>query len=181
MTETTKLTASDAAAIDNFGYCVCLSADLSIVGAKADDDNGTNSGSVYVFDGTCPCPWDLDSSDQVDVNDLIDLLNQWGDDPGVPPDFDDDGDVDFADLQALLDNWGNCPCIVGAAPTSLEDALDDVCLTLDDWDDFEYALENGPSANTENYLCWMLHFLEYCDKCACTVPPNCPDDDPFDG
>ena len=45
-----KLTASDGAAGDNFGYsAVAISGDLAIVGAYADDDKGAASGSAYVF------------------------------------------------------------------------------------------------------------------------------------
>ncbi len=44
-----KLTASDAAAGDYFGHDVSLSGDTALVGAYADDDGGTDSGSAYVF------------------------------------------------------------------------------------------------------------------------------------
>jgi len=44
-----KLTASDGAATDYFGKSVAISGDTVVVGAYADDDNGTDSGSVYVF------------------------------------------------------------------------------------------------------------------------------------
>ncbi len=44
-----KLTASDGAAIDQFGYSVAISGDDAIVGAYSDDDNGSSSGSAYVF------------------------------------------------------------------------------------------------------------------------------------
>ncbi len=44
-----KLTASDAAAGDYFGKSVSVSGDYAIVGASSDDDNGTSSGSAYVF------------------------------------------------------------------------------------------------------------------------------------
>ena len=44
-----KLTASDAAANDQFGYSVALSGDTAVVGAYQDDDAGSNSGSAYVF------------------------------------------------------------------------------------------------------------------------------------
>jgi hypothetical protein len=44
-----KLTASDAQAGDCFGACVGVSGDFLIVGAEEDDDNGENSGSVYMF------------------------------------------------------------------------------------------------------------------------------------
>ncbi|MCD4650466.1 MAG: T9SS type A sorting domain-containing protein [Candidatus Cloacimonetes bacterium] len=48
-TEQAKLTASDAAAADRFGKAVSISGDYVAVGAYFDDDNGNDSGSVYVF------------------------------------------------------------------------------------------------------------------------------------
>ena len=47
-----KLTASDGAANDFFGYSVGVSGNTAIVGAYADDDNGSFSGSAYLFDAT---------------------------------------------------------------------------------------------------------------------------------
>ena len=44
-----KLTASDGAADDWFGYSISVSADVALIGAHPDDDNGTSSGSAYVF------------------------------------------------------------------------------------------------------------------------------------
>lgn len=44
-----KLTAADGAADDVFGWSVAISHDTGIVGASRDDDNGNESGSVYVF------------------------------------------------------------------------------------------------------------------------------------
>jgi len=48
-TEQQKLLASDGAASDVFGESVSISGDTAIVGARGDDDNGSNSGSAYVF------------------------------------------------------------------------------------------------------------------------------------
>ncbi len=48
-TQTAKLTASDAAASDNFGFSVSISGDTVIVGARLDDDVPSDSGSAYVF------------------------------------------------------------------------------------------------------------------------------------
>ncbi|MBC7730035.1 MAG: FG-GAP repeat protein [Microbacteriaceae bacterium] len=45
-----KLTASDAAALDRFGFAVATSGALIAVGAPFDDDSGSASGSVYLFD-----------------------------------------------------------------------------------------------------------------------------------
>lgn len=54
------------------------------------------------------CPEDLDGDGQVGVTDLLDLLGQWGTNPGGSPDFDDDGDVGVTDLLQLLGGWGPC-------------------------------------------------------------------------
>jgi hypothetical protein len=45
----TKLLASDGAADDAFGGSVSISGDVALVGASGDDDNGSSSGSAYVF------------------------------------------------------------------------------------------------------------------------------------
>jgi uncharacterized protein YciI len=46
----TKLTAFDAYEDDQFGYSIGAAADKIVVASPLDDDNGTNSGSVYVYD-----------------------------------------------------------------------------------------------------------------------------------
>jgi|ETNmetMinimDraft_21_1059911.scaffolds.fasta_scaffold01713_9 prepilin-type N-terminal cleavage/methylation domain-containing protein len=48
-TEQAKLTASDAAGNDRFGYDVALSGDTVVIGSYWDDVGGTDSGSAYVF------------------------------------------------------------------------------------------------------------------------------------
>ncbi len=48
-TEMQKLTAGDRAAGDSFGYSLSRDGDTVLVGAHCDDDNGQESGSVYVF------------------------------------------------------------------------------------------------------------------------------------
>ncbi|MGI6496310.1 MAG: FG-GAP repeat protein [Kiritimatiellia bacterium] len=48
-TQQAKLTASDGADEDYFGCSVALDGDTALVGAFWDDDNGTDSGSAYVF------------------------------------------------------------------------------------------------------------------------------------
>jgi len=46
----TKLTASDAAVDDRFGRAVSISGNTAFVGAWRDDDDGSRSGSAYLFD-----------------------------------------------------------------------------------------------------------------------------------
>ncbi len=48
--EVKKLMASDAQAGDQFGYSVSIAGDVAVVGAYKDDDGGTNSGAVYIFE-----------------------------------------------------------------------------------------------------------------------------------
>ncbi|MES9942244.1 MAG: cadherin-like beta sandwich domain-containing protein [Candidatus Thiodiazotropha sp. 6PLUC2] len=47
-----KITAADGAADDKFGYQVSLFGDSLAVGSSGDDDNGSDSGSTYVFTRT---------------------------------------------------------------------------------------------------------------------------------
>ncbi|UCD75146.1 MAG: hypothetical protein JSV91_15355, partial [Phycisphaerales bacterium] len=47
--ETARLFASDGAEMDAFGWSVAVSGNTAVIGAVWDDDNGTDSGSAYVF------------------------------------------------------------------------------------------------------------------------------------
>lgn len=49
-TEQTRLIAADGANGDHFGTSVSINQDICIIGADCDDDNGTNSGSAYIFE-----------------------------------------------------------------------------------------------------------------------------------
>ncbi|MHC4617057.1 MAG: hypothetical protein ACYTEQ_04815 [Planctomycetota bacterium] len=49
-----KMTASDAGAGDRFGMCVSISGAYAIAGAPRDSDNGSDSGSAYVFNREDP-------------------------------------------------------------------------------------------------------------------------------
>lgn len=71
----TKLTASDGAAVDNFGWSVSISNDTAIIGAIYDDDGGNDKGSAYIFHA-CPGA-DLDDDCLVNFTDHAVLANQW--------------------------------------------------------------------------------------------------------
>ena len=58
-----KLLASDGASGDGFGHSVAIYGDTAIVGVPYDDDNGSNSGSAYIFH--------FDGSDWVEEAKLI--------------------------------------------------------------------------------------------------------------
>jgi hypothetical protein len=47
--QATKLSASDSATWDSFGLSIAVAGDTIVVGAWADDDKGSGSGSAYVF------------------------------------------------------------------------------------------------------------------------------------
>ena len=49
-TQIAKITASDGATNDRFGYSVAIGSGRIVVGAYQDDDNGSDSGSAYIFD-----------------------------------------------------------------------------------------------------------------------------------
>jgi hypothetical protein len=49
LTESARLLPSDGASFDNFGSVVAIDGDTVVVGSRGDDDNGTGSGSAYVF------------------------------------------------------------------------------------------------------------------------------------
>ena len=64
---TAKLTASDAAADDHFGWSVAVDGDNVVVGAYGNDDDGTDSGSVYLFTKPTSDGWvDRHRDDQAD-------------------------------------------------------------------------------------------------------------------
>jgi hypothetical protein len=50
--QTNKLLATDGGSNDEFGYAVAVSGTTAAIGSWLDDDNGANSGSVYLFDTT---------------------------------------------------------------------------------------------------------------------------------
>ncbi len=101
-----KLLASDGAEFDDFGNSIAIDNNMVVVGAIGDDDNGENSGSVYVFDNdTGGCPEDLDESGVVDVGDLLILIAGWG---GLGGDVNGDGTTDVTDLLQLLAGVGVC-------------------------------------------------------------------------
>jgi Ca2+-binding RTX toxin-like protein/6-phosphogluconolactonase (cycloisomerase 2 family) len=55
--QVTKLTASDSAISDFFGWSAAIDGDTVVVGARGDDDSGSNSGSAYVFREVSPGTW----------------------------------------------------------------------------------------------------------------------------
>ncbi len=130
-----KLLASDGAANDTFGYSVAISGATAIVGAWRDNDNGTRSGSAYLFDATTGrqlaklLPHDGAEEDHfgfsVAISGATAVVGANNDDdngansgsaylfdaaaPGMCPwDLDGSGSVGASDLLSLLASWGPC-------------------------------------------------------------------------
>jgi hypothetical protein len=129
-----KLLASDGAAYDYFGYSVAIYGNTALVGAESDDDNGSSSGSAYIFrfngstwvekpkllapDGAA---WD-DFGHSVAIDGNTALVGAYGDDDKgdssgsayvfpatVPGDIDGDGLVNFFDYSILAEQWLDLP------------------------------------------------------------------------
>ena len=87
--QTAKLTAGDGAAFDGFGSSVSLSGDRALVGAYRDDDNGSDSGSAYIFVANQP---PVAQPDAVATDEDTPLAGDVLADNGSGPDSDPDGD-----------------------------------------------------------------------------------------
>ena len=143
-----KLTASDAAAEDQFGYSVAVSGDTAVVGNRGDADGGLDSGSAYVFvrSGTT---WSQQAKltasdaaaddffgDSVAVSgDTAVVGAPWDDDAGLnsgsayvfglapPPDGDSDGDGFDDDVEAFIGTDPFLACGAGAWPPDFNDDM----------------------------------------------------------
>ncbi len=86
----TKLAALDSALGDSFGWSVAISGDRMVVGAYLDDDNGTSSGSAYVFE-LAPLPDNNPPTADDDTADTV--VNVSMDIDVLANDSDPDGDA----------------------------------------------------------------------------------------
>jgi hypothetical protein len=112
--EEAKLLASDGASYDWFGNSVAIDGNLALVGAYGDDDNGSNSGSEYIYSSTTH---DCNLNGIPDECDIADGTSDDLDNDGIPDecatifgnrsDFNGDGEVNIADLLQLVAAWGN--------------------------------------------------------------------------
>jgi hypothetical protein len=83
---------------------------LSVMSHTTATATGLAAAAVLAATGTAgaavPCDYDLDGDGTVGIVDFLDVLAQWGTDPGGPPDFDGDGTVGILDFLDLLAAWG---------------------------------------------------------------------------
>ncbi len=156
-----KLLPSDGAAGDYFGISVSVNDDTALVGAKYDDDNGYQSGSVYAFTRSTGVwsqqakllPSDGASDDDFGISVSISghtaVIGAWGDDDkGIvagsayvfdltpcPADFNADGIVTSDDYDAFASAFES------AHPTA--DFNADGFVNGDDFDAFASSFESG--------------------------------------
>ncbi len=116
--EVLKLTASDPADGDQFGYSVSLSGDYAVIGAPYKDDTGADEGAVYVYDqdlgGTDA--WGevvkLTASDAAAGDEYGSSVAIDGDYAVIGAPYDDDAGTDegasyvYYRDQGGVDNWG---------------------------------------------------------------------------
>ena len=106
----TKLLASDGSAANEFGYSIGIDNGVVAVGAHQDNDNGSNSGSAYVF--TMPgadCPADLTGDGNLNFGDVSAFLVAYGNQDPIA-DFFPDGNFNFTDVSIFLTEYGaGCP------------------------------------------------------------------------
>ena len=76
--ETAKLTASDGAAADNFGFSVAISAGRAVVGSPNDGDAGSFSGSAYVFERSPSGSWGPNETQKIIAGDAASLDHDGG-------------------------------------------------------------------------------------------------------
>ena len=156
--------------LESASETLCDGVNPATCGQQAICNEGGNTAGI---DNADPClPGDANGDGEVDFEDIMAILTDWGDTACTRVDVDASGEVDFGDITTVIANW------TGA--DELEDVVEDMDLTWpDDWDDFEDCIENGTAAEQDNCSCWMQHYYDvhYLGTCLCS--PNCPDDDPW--
>ncbi|MCH8315247.1 MAG: hypothetical protein IIA64_04670, partial [Planctomycetes bacterium] len=114
----TKHLPDDGAQGHRYGGSVAISGapgkEIAIVGAGGDDDNGTDSGSAYLFDAAAPgtCPWDVNGDGVVNHRDILEVVHNLGpcnDPDDCPWDVNGDGIVNGRDVAAVATHFGPCP------------------------------------------------------------------------
>jgi hypothetical protein len=81
--------------------------EASDLGSGSVVEAGVDDFLIMSFDCESPCPADVTGDGFVNVDDLFEILNHWGDGAG-PYDINDDGIVNIDDLFELLNAWGPC-------------------------------------------------------------------------
>ncbi len=156
--EETKLTASDGAEFDDFGCSVSIDGEYAIVGAESNDDNGSHSGSAYIFKRN-DTAWieeaKLIASDGASCDFFGNSVSIDGDYAVAGASFDDDNGDESGSAYVLKKNQPpNAPTITGATSGkvgveyeynfSLSDPDDDSMYLRVDWSNGTPGPWHGP-------------------------------------
>jgi FG-GAP repeat len=151
--EVEKLTASDRAAVDSFGYSVSISGDTAVVGARYDDDKGSNSGSAYIFfrDHGGTDNWGevekLTASDGAEGENFGSSVSISGDTAIVGAKYDDDKGSEsgsayiFSRNHGGTDNWGEVKKLTASDGAAIDhfgisvSINEDTAIVGAEWDD----------------------------------------------
>jgi hypothetical protein len=75
----TKITASDGAGGDQFGFGVSITRDTALIGAFSVNAGAPDAGAAYVVAlGDNTCRVDINGDDLVNIDDLLNVINGWG-------------------------------------------------------------------------------------------------------
>ncbi len=80
---------------------------LSANGLLSNDSNASDH-LIFCVDFAPPCIADINGDDNVNVDDLITLIGNWGGCKKCSSDINDDGQVNIDDLMEVLGSWGSC-------------------------------------------------------------------------
>ena len=91
-----------------FGWAVAMQSERAVVGSPYQPTIGDLDGWNGLING-CDCPGDVDGDGQVGVNDMLAVLDAWGDCPEpCDADVDDNGTVDVNDVLFIISMWALC-------------------------------------------------------------------------
>ncbi len=102
-----RFSASDEEIGDELGFSIGIDNGVVVAGAPHSDDQGSSSGSAYVFDVTCSA--DLTGDFELNFLDVSAFLAAFGNQDSIA-DFTGDGQFNFLDVSAFLQAFGvECP------------------------------------------------------------------------
>jgi len=108
-TQITKLLPSDGEFGDDFGWSIAIDNGVVAVAAIQDDDNGSDSGSAYMFTVPTPCPADLTNDGTLNFFDVSAFITALANNDPIA-DFNNDGRWNFFDVSAFLQAFAaGCP------------------------------------------------------------------------
>ncbi len=149
-------------------------------------DHQFGHGRVDAYRAVCAarnesCPANTNRDAWVNIDDVLNVLADWGFQEGCIGDVDCNEVVNVSDVLYVMSNWGLC--YEGAAQTpSLEQIVTTSGLSWpSDWLILLDVLENGTAGEQENAICWFEHHMLHCNALFCQCSGDCDDESPFGG